>query len=152
MRYPLVSPSHKEAIYPKPTESNRSKFDLVKELKKLDGLSKAELHEMLGKIEEDLILLDTQLDCYESGVDTRSPLWYKQATYVYYGKRVLRNRISLALAIASDSYTALVLTCNSNEIPHTTRESNTRKRITFSGAECSVTLVFNNQGEFLTIS
>lgn len=130
---------------------NKPKFDLAAELRAITTMPKEALEARMLKLEEDLVLLDTQLDCHESGIDVRTDLWYKQATYVYYGKRVLLRKIANKLAVASDSYTSFLMVCNANNIPTQYRESNTRKCIIIPAAEVSVTLVFNNQGEFINV-
>lgn len=59
------------------------------------------LKELLEALETDVIMLDAQLIGYEEGIDTRTPLWYKQAQYVFKCKEYLINVIKLKLADAN---------------------------------------------------
>lgn len=83
----------------------KKKFNLGDELRSIKTMPEAELIEYQISLETSLALLETQLTCYEEGVldtdSSKDDLWYKQATFVFYGKKLLLRKVSMIIGEAS---------------------------------------------------
>lgn len=131
------------------SSSPRKKFLLSTELLGIITMSDEELLERQRELEHDLVLLDTQLTCYENGVEDRSDLWYKQATYVYHGKTLLLGKISNRLCNSPTQLTALRGVLSNLRIPYQYREGSKDISLIVRGNDGILSFSFTKKGALL---
>lgn len=131
------------------SSSPRKKFLLSTELLSIITMTDEELLERQRELEHDLVLLDTQLTCYENGIEVRSDLWYKQATYVYHGKTLLLSKIANRLCNSPTQLTALRGVLTSLRVPYQYREGSKDITLTVRGNDGILSFTFTKKGELL---
>lgn len=131
------------------SEDRKTRFNLAEEIKKIRQMGEEDLVALQDLLEQDLVLLETQLSLYEEGVEERSDLWYKQATFVFHGKTHLLRKIAGELGTSTTPFLAMTNTMYAHEIPYEVRKYNNTQSVILRGIDSSVSMLFDKKGNFV---